>query len=153
MDRASRAKEIIQRTHIVTLATVSSDGEPRSTPVTAAWDERHVCYWTSYRDTEHSKNIRANQSIFISLFDPESPPLTASGVYIKAQATELTDADEIIHAARYVYSSKGKTPREASEFMGESIKRMYKAIPEQCWVSLREDYEVDPAASRKEITL
>lgn len=153
MDRNAKAKEIIKRTPVVTLATVSELGEPRSTPVTAAWDENFVCYWTSFSDTEHSKNIRQNPSIFISLFDLSTPPLEASGIYVKAHAVELSDPAEIAHGAKYVYDRKGKEIKKAEEFMMPSNKRMYKATPKQCWASLTEDFEIDPATSRKEITL
>jgi len=153
MDRNQRAKEIIAHAPIVTLATISADGQPRSTPVLAAFDEHSNFYWTSFVDTEHSKNIRTNPVIFISLFDPTVNHLEASGVYVKAHATELSDLSEIAYAAQQVYNRKGKESRPVEDFIGDSIKRLYKAVPEQAWASLTEDYEVDPKTSRKEITL
>ncbi len=153
MDRSQRAQEILKRSPIATLATVADDGQPRSTPVTAAWDDNYNCYWTSFSDTEHSKNIRVNPSIFISLFDAQDELLKASGIYVKARAIELSEESEIDAAATYVYSSKGKPVPSTNEFIGGSPKRIYKATPERMWVSLREDFEIDPKTSRKEITL
>jgi general stress protein 26 len=154
MDRVARVKEIIRQTPIITLATVSLGGEPRSTPVTAAFDEELNCYWTSFSDTRHSENIRENPSVFISLFDLTSNPIQdASGVYIKARASELTDPDEISKAVRYVYERKNKELRDIEEFTGQNRKRLYKAIREQCWVSLKEDFDIDPTDSRKEIII
>lgn len=79
--------------------------------------------------------------------------MKASGIYVKARAIEMSEGSEINAAAQYVYNSKGKPVPSNNEFMGGSPKRLYKATPEQVWVSLREDFEIDPKTSRIEIIL
>ncbi len=151
MDRVTRAKEIVSKIVYVTIATSSKEAEPRSTPVHAAFDDLYNIFWTSFSDTQHSKNIRENPRVYISIYDEGISQ--GDGIYVKAKAVELSDPLEIENAVALVYGRKEKTPRNAEEFMGESMRRMYKATPEQFWVSLDEDVKKDPATSKKEISL
>jgi nitroimidazol reductase NimA-like FMN-containing flavoprotein (pyridoxamine 5'-phosphate oxidase superfamily) len=153
MDRVARAKEILERIRYITLATASVDAEPWSTPVTAAYDEQYNFYWTSMAATQHSQNIRANSRIYFSVFDSNAPLGAGGAVYVKAQATELTDPAEIEKAVAVLYVRKNKPARQPEEFLGESPKRMYKAVPEKVWVNLDEEVRIDPINARKEIAL
>jgi nitroimidazol reductase NimA-like FMN-containing flavoprotein (pyridoxamine 5'-phosphate oxidase superfamily) len=153
MDRTARAREIIESVRYITLATASPDAEPWSTPVTAAHDKDYNFYWTSMAGTQHSQNIRENPRIYFTIFDSTAPIGAGGGVYVKARATELSDPEEIRSAAEILYIRKNKPTREPQEFLGDSPKRMYKAIPEQVWVNLDEEVRNDPINVRKEITL
>lgn len=153
MDRVARAKEIIEKNRYITLATATLDAEPWSTPVTAAHDEVYNFYWTSMAQTQHSQNIRTNPRIYFSIFDSNAPLGEGGGVYIKARAFELVDPEEIKKAAIILYAAKSKAARGPEEFLGDSSKRMYKAMPEQIWVNLDEEVRNDPVNVRKEISL
>ena len=153
IDRIAEAKKIISKIIYITIATVSKDAEPWNTPVTAAFDEQYNFYWTSMSATQHSQNIRANPNIFIVIYDSTASSGSGGGVYLKAKAVELSNLEEIAQAAAYVYTRKNKTVKDVEEFIGESPKRMYKAVPEKVWVNLDIDVKNDPMNVRKEITL
>jgi len=153
IDHAAIAKEVISRIRYVTIATASKEAVPWNTPVTAAFDEHYNFFWTSWVGTQHSQNIRDNPAIFIVIFDSTSPVGVGGCVYIQAKAMELIDQSEIDHAAAHVYQRKNKTPRPSEEFLGESPRRMYKAVPEKVWISMEEDVKKDFTNTRREISL
>ncbi len=153
MDHVAKAKEIIANIRYVTIASASNDGEPWGTPVLAAFDEAYNFYWTSLNNTQHSKNIQENPRVYLTCFDSTALPGDGGGVYVKARAVEMTDPAEIEQAIKILYTRKGKELRQAAEFIGDSIKRMYKATPEKFWISLDIDVKNDPMRAKKEINL
>ncbi len=129
-----RAKEIISKIIYITIATSSKDGQPWNSPVSAYHDNNYNFYWASWRENQHSKNIRENPNIFIVIYDSTAPEGTGEGVYIKAKAYEIHDQSEIEKALKY-RSTKKKNSREAKEFMGDYPRRIYKAVPEKFWIN------------------
>jgi uncharacterized protein YhbP (UPF0306 family) len=153
IDRVARAKEILSSIRYVTISSASKDAEPWGTPVLVVFDEQYNCYWTSLNNTQHSRNISENSQVYLTCFDSTVLPGDGGGVYIKAHAAEMTDAGEISRAALLLYARKGKPVREATEFLGDSLKRMYKATPKNFWITLDIDVKNDPLRTKKEITL
>lgn len=153
MDYSAKAKEIISMIRYATIATVSPDAQPWNSPVMIAYDEHYNFFWTSWSGTQHSQNICQNANIFLVLYDSTALPGESEAVYVKAKAVELIDVDEITRAALHLYERKNKPPRTAEEFVGESLRRMYKAVPEQVWISLDADVKSNFINTRREITL
>lgn len=153
IDRVAKAKEILSNIRYVTIASASSDAEPWGTPVLAVFDEHYNCYWTSLNNTQHSRNIRENPRVYLTCFDSTVLPGDGGGVYIQARAMEVIDPDEIAHATTLLYARKNKPTREAGEFLGDSLKRMYKATPQKFWISLDIDVKNDRMRAKKEIAL
>lgn len=147
------AKEILKAIRYITISSASRTGEPWGTPVLAAFDDAYACYWTSLKTTQHSQNIQENPRVYLACFDSTQTSGESGGVYIQAFATELSDPAEITRAAALLYARKNKPPRNAEEFLGDSPKRMYRAIPHKAWVTLNADAKVDPGNAKREITL
>ena len=141
MNDTNRAKEIISKIIYITIASVSKEGQPWNTPVYSAFDEQYNFFWASWKEDEHSKNIRDNSQVFIVIYDSTVPEGTGRGVYVKAKAFELSDSREIKHALNYLYKRKNKTSRKVEEFLGEHPRRVYKAVPEKFWIN--QDSEVN----------
>lgn len=135
---AKHAKEIIEKILYITLATTSKEGVPWNSPVYSSYDEDYNFFWASPREAQHSKNIRENNRVFIAIYDSTVPEGTGEGVYIQAKAYELSDEKEITNASRYHYGRKNKQPRPASDFLGDQLIRMYKAVPEKIWTNTYE---------------
>lgn len=152
MDLKTKAKEIISNVKYVTIATASENGEPWNTPVLAGYDDTFNFYWTSWKGTQHSKNIHSRPDVFIVIYDSSIPADTGGCVYIKAKANELTDAEEIRHAAYLRYQRKNQSPRNVEDFLHDAPRRMYKATPEHFWVSIGGS-TTDITQSREEIQL
>jgi len=133
-----KAREIVGKILYITIATVSKDGKPWNSPVYCAFDENYNFYWASWRENQHSKNIRENNQVFIVIYDSTVPEGTGEGVYIQAKAYELSDEKEIKHALSYLDGrvNKKKDPKtRVAEFQGDKPRRLYKALPEKVWVN------------------
>ncbi len=135
------ARSIIDGIKYISVASVNENGEPWNTPVARYhFDNDYTLYWASWTDNQHSKNIRSNGKAFIVVYD--STPADgepSQGVYIKAQATEITDEQEVMSAA-LVFGDDQYNPSDGKEYLGEKPRRIYKAVPQKIW--LNDDSEV-----------
>jgi hypothetical protein len=130
-NQALRAAEIIKRIKYATLATVTTTGKPWNSPVRHEYDNDLNIYWFSDKEGQHSKNVRDNKAVFIVIYDSTVPEGEGKGVFIQASVTELSDPEEI-RAVRRIKHEDRDDPRE---FVGDGIRRVYKATPEKIWVN------------------
>jgi hypothetical protein len=128
---AKRATEILESKMIIVIATAGKDGQPWNTPVAGfRFPGGITFYWTSWQDNQHSKNIRDNRRVFIVVYDEES----AEGVYLLADAQELSDEKEVWAAAKVFGDNKFCTSN-GDEYLGDKPRRIYKAVPKQAWMN------------------
>ena len=113
MNNIEKAKAIIAKIMYITIATVSKDGKPWNVPVYSAYDEKFNFFWNSWKENEHSQNIRSSNNIFLAIYDSTMPEGTGKGVYVKAKAYELDDPKEIEHAVKYIYGRINKVPKKS----------------------------------------
>lgn len=132
-----RAYEIIKKIQYATLATVTTDGKPWNTPVSHSYDQDLNIYWCSDRESQHSKNVLANGLVFISIYDSTAPEGEGEGVYIEARVTELNKVEEIAMA---INLGKNANTDKPNNFVGDAIRRFYKATPGKVWLN---DVEMD----------
>jgi len=130
-----KAKEIIEKIMYLTIATSSKDGMPWNSPVFVAYDDNYNFFWKSGKNSQHSKNIKENNNIFIVIYDAIVPWGKGQGVYIQAKAFELTDEQEIAEALSYHKKRVQKELWKVEEFTGENPRRVYKAVPEKVWMN------------------
>ena len=135
MTNEERAKEIIEKMIHITIATCDENGQPWNTPVYAAYDEEYNFYWTSAKDNQHSENIRGNSKVFIVVYDSTGEIGDKTGVYVLAEARELEDPDEIAKARSYTQRRKGENPDGYENFVGDKLRRVYKATSKQFWIN------------------
>lgn len=148
------AKDIIESIKYITIATVDGTGQPWNAPVFTAFDESYNFYWVSSPDSQHSKNIKENNKIFLVIYDSTSPEgRTENGVYLLTKAYEVEDREEIERAIKLYYGRKNKEPRKAEEFMGNPPRKIYKAVPEKVWLNVFNDVNGTLVDHRVEVTL
>lgn len=147
------AREIIEQILYITIATAGEDGKPWNTPVYAAYDEKYTFYWSSSPEAQHSKNITRSGNAFMMIYDSTQAEGTGLGVYIQAHASEVHEESEIIHALKYCYGRKHKSPKSVADFVGPSPRRIYKAVPQRVWVNTYEKVDDYPIDKRVEIKL
>lgn len=139
-----RAAEIINKILYITIASVSDEGQPWNSPVYSGFDSELNFYWSSDKDSQHSKNIRVNGKVFIVVYDSTAEAGSGEGVYIQAEAKELSENEEITVARRITQTRKGQldemTEDEAEKFKGSLARRIYKATPHKIWLN---DVELD----------
>ena len=129
----TRATEIIKRIRYATLATVTPAGLPWNSPVAYEHDDDLNIYWVSDKEGQHSKNVVHNSRVFIVIYDSTVPEGDGEGVYIQAYVAQVTEPEEIRKVRRM---KKGLHFEQSPDtFLGESIRHMYKAVPEKVWMN------------------
>ena len=132
----TKAREVLDAINYITIATVSKDGQPWNTPVAGFhFDNDYTLYWASWQDNQHSKNVRANGKAFVVVYD--STPASgqpSAGVYMKGQASELTEEQEVTQAV-LVFKDDPYNPSDGKQYLGEYPRRIYKFVPEQIWTN------------------
>jgi nitroimidazol reductase NimA-like FMN-containing flavoprotein (pyridoxamine 5'-phosphate oxidase superfamily) len=139
MDFNARAKEIIEQNIYLTMSTSDKQGNPWISPVYCAYDGQYNFYWTSNPNARHSKNIQENDNkIAFIVFNSSVAEGTGEGVYFEGKAYEMSDEKEMAAALQLYYSRKNKLTKPAGDFLGESPRRLYKAVPERAWMNTDE---------------
>ncbi|MES1938220.1 pyridoxamine 5'-phosphate oxidase family protein [Salinisphaera hydrothermalis] len=67
-DLGARGAELSSTILYANVAT-SHDDRPWNTPVTAIADTNLDLYWSSWTEAIHSRNIRANPTVFVTYYD------------------------------------------------------------------------------------
>lgn len=128
----NRAKEILERIIYATVATASKDGQPWNSPVRHVYDRELNIYWFSDKESQHSCNVRENEDVLIVIYDSTVLEGEGEGVYIQAKAYELNDPEEVRFARKI---KKGPDFDAPDDFIGDAIRRVYKAVPQKIWIN------------------
>jgi len=138
------AAKIINQVIYITIASVSSEGEPWNSPVYSGFDNDLNFFWSSDKNGQHSQNIRSNGKVFLVIYDSTAKEGTGEGVYVQANAQELGENEEIQTARLVTQKRKGQlseiTEKEYANFTGNAVRRVYKATPCKIWIN---DVELD----------
>lgn len=127
-----RAKEILEKIIYATVATASKEGQPWNSPVRHVYDKELNIYWFSDKESQHSRNVCENESVLIVIYDSTVPEGEGEGIYIQAKAHELNDLAEVSFARRI---KKGPDFDAPDDFIGDAIRRVYKAVPQKIWMN------------------
>lgn len=125
------ARSVLDDVSYVVLATADRDGTPWASPVWYAATDYHELYWVSHPDARHSRNIAARPRIAMVAFDSTVLPGTGQGVYMSADAEEVTDPG--VGAAGVAVVSAVSARQGGKEFTlddvtGDARLRLYRAI-------------------------
>jgi len=88
-----RVKEVLERTEIMALSTVGSDGSWVS-PVRFEYNEKLELSFTSMMDTKHVQNILKDPRVSVAIYSFPGPPGGNLGLQIKGTAKRMSDSDE-----------------------------------------------------------
>lgn len=143
MELATRARELLAAIAYINLATVSPDGRPWNTPVYAVHDEQLRFYWSSWKEAEHSKNLRTNPAVFFTLYDStrQRGDNNRRCLYFAGEAVELADAAEIQRGLALLYAEDA-SEMDAAEFLDEGLRRIYRAMPHAAWLNDKSERQV-----------
>lgn len=127
-----KAKKIISENIYMTIATSSLDGSPWISPVFFSYDKNYNLFWVSDKNSKHSRLIRNNPKVAIVIFNSQIPEGEGDGVYLEAEACELTDVEEIKKAI-IIRNQRATVDefrvKQISEVTRDGVWRIYKAIP------------------------
>ena len=153
MDNTAKTKEIISKVPYVSIATVSEDGQPWNAPVFVSYDEDYNFYWGTNRNSQKSKNIVLNNSVFLVIYNSAAPAGKGEGVYIRAIAKELTDPTEIEFAHKLLQDRHVAPYWKLEEVQGNAPVRIYKAVPEKFWINSGQEENGHYIDTRVEVNL
>ncbi len=83
------AREIIDQSIYMVLATADGSGRPWASPVQYATEDRREFFWVSRPDATHSQNLRERPELSIVIFDSTIPGEERQAVYMSAVGREV----------------------------------------------------------------
>ncbi len=126
---------IIKKIEYLNVASITPDDRPWNSPVYTAYDKNLNFYWLSWRNNQHSINVRNNPNVFVTIYDSTAPAGTGVGVYFSGQAKELTNAKDMVIALTVVYKRSKHKMRAIAEFLKHFPRRVYRFTPEKAWIN------------------
>ncbi len=139
------AKQIVDASLYLVLATSDRSGQPWATPVYFAHRDYREFFWISQPDATHSVNLRDRREVGIVIFDSAQPINTGDGVYFSGVARELPAHETAegleIFSERSV--SHGGEPLSDEDVRPPSRHRLFQATAEAAYVLDEHDHRVE----------
>ncbi len=92
LDPGEVARAIIDASLYMVLATADEAGNPWASPFYFAPSGYTEFFWVSSPDAAHSRNITVRPRVGIAVFNTQVPIGAGQGVYLRADAEEVTGA-------------------------------------------------------------
>ena len=126
---AETARAIIDDISYLVLGTADATGVPWASPVYFAAEAYRDFYWVSSPSATHSRNVADRPEVGLVIFDSTAPIGSGQGVYVRAHAAEVSEAD--LEAGIAVFSSRsvaqGAPSWSADDVRGTAPFRLYRA--------------------------
>jgi hypothetical protein len=144
-DPAEIAREIVDRSLYMVVATADRSGQPWASPVYFAPDGYRHYYWVSEPEAAHSRNLIERREVGIAIFDSGVPINTGQGVYILGVAQELPAHESADGIELFSRRAVGHGGEEWSlEDVTEPARhRLYRATAEALYVLDEHDQRVE----------
>jgi nitroimidazol reductase NimA-like FMN-containing flavoprotein (pyridoxamine 5'-phosphate oxidase superfamily) len=142
---ATTARQIIDASLYMVLATADRSGQPWATPVYFAHRDYRDFFWVSEPEATHSVNLRDRREVGIVIFDSTVPISTGQGVYVSGVAQELP-AHETAEGLE-IYSRR-TAEHGGDEWSDEDVRppsrhRLFQATAEAVYVLDEHDHRVE----------
>ncbi|HEX3563458.1 MAG TPA: pyridoxamine 5'-phosphate oxidase family protein [Solirubrobacterales bacterium] len=139
------AREIIDGSLYMVVATADLSGQPWASPVYYAHSGYREFFWISQPDATHSVNLRDRREVGIVIFDSTVPVNTGQGVYISGVAQEVPahEAAEGIEILSQRSLGHGGVELGAEDVSPPARHRLYQATAEAVYVLDEHDHRVE----------
>ena len=133
---AQTARDIIEASRYLVLATADAAGRPWSSPVYFAHIGFTEFYWVSSPEVTHSRKIAVRPEVGVAVFDSHAEIGTGQGVYMSAAATLLEDGE----TARGIEAfSRRSVAHGGHEWTSADVRpgaglRLYRATADSLWI-------------------
>lgn len=130
------ARQIIDSSRYLTLATADGAGRPWASPVWYANEDYASFLWVSRPHARHSRNIAARATVSAVIFDSTVHEAQAQAVYLEALAEELAGAERDRAIAIFSRRSRafGLSGWRTADVTGPAPHRLYRASASACFV-------------------
>ena len=144
-EHEAAAREIIDASLYMVIATADPSGQPWASPVYFAPSGYRDFFWVSQPDATHSVNLRDRREVGIVIFDSSVPINTGRGVYISGVARELpahetAEGIEIFSQRSVLHGGDEVTVDDVSP---PAHHRLYQATAEAHYVLDEHDHRVE----------
>lgn len=144
-ERARLAREIVDTTQYMVLATADAAGQPWASPVWFAHRDYRELVWVSSPAARHSRNVAQRPQVGIVIFNSQVPIGAGQGVYLACQAAvvsgeELDRTLELFNRRSLASGGVALARAEVDEPDGEF--RLYRAVAGEASM-LAKDGEAD----------
>jgi nitroimidazol reductase NimA-like FMN-containing flavoprotein (pyridoxamine 5'-phosphate oxidase superfamily) len=133
---AQAARDIIQASRYLVLATADAEGRPWSSPVYFAHIDFTDFFWVSSPGVTHSRNIGVRPEVGIVVFDSQAAIGTGQGAYMSATAKLLEDGETSRGIEAF---SRRSVAHGGREWTNEDVRpgaglRLYQAAADAHWI-------------------
>lgn len=137
MNPETLARKIVEENLYMTIAS-SSRSRPWVSPVFFAHDSCFNFYWSSAKNSLHSRLIARNSSVAVVVFSSSAAEGTADALYMTGKASEIAGA-EIERGLNLLFDRTGRKSKyfkgmKPADYTGNSPVRIYKFVPRRFWV-------------------
>jgi len=132
------ARAIISENIYGTVATTAEDGAPWAAPQFMVYDDEvKTIYWCAARASQHGQNITSNGKAFVVVYDSSVGPGEGSGVYLRTDASIVTDPAERETAMAKLIAQHAGVPYWSYEDVSrpDALAAAFKAKVRQAWVN------------------
>jgi nitroimidazol reductase NimA-like FMN-containing flavoprotein (pyridoxamine 5'-phosphate oxidase superfamily) len=142
---AAVAKEIIDGSLYIVLATADRSGQPWASPVYFAHSGYREYFWISDPEADHSEHLIERREVGIVIFDSTAPINTGQGVYMSGVAVELPahECAEPIEIFSKRSVSHGGEEWNLEDVVEPARLRLYRATAEATYVLDEHDQRVE----------
>jgi pyridoxine/pyridoxamine 5'-phosphate oxidase len=142
---AATARQIIDASLYMVVATADLSGQPWASPVYFAHRDYREFFWVSEPNATHSVNLRDRREVGIVIFDSTAPIDSGQGVYVSGVAQELP-AHETAEGLE-IFSARS-AEHGGEEWSDEDIRppsrhRLFQATAEATYVLDEHDHRVE----------
>ena len=134
---AQTARDIIEASRYLVLATADATGRPWSSPVYFAHIGFTEFYWVSSPEVTHSRNVAVRPEVGIAVFDSHAEIGTGQGVYMSAVAALVEDDAETARGieafSRRSVAHGGHAWASGDVRPGAGL-RLYRATADSLWI-------------------
>lgn len=152
-DLIKKSKGIIEKIEYLNLATITPEGLPWNSPVYCSFDKDLNFYWLSWKENQHSKNVRNNENVYVTIYDSTILSGTGIGVYLQGKAYELSNPIDIIKGLTHHYGRSKKKMKDVIMFLTSYPRRVYKFVPEKVWINGEGEINGNYIDTRTELNL
>lgn len=125
---AAMARDVLHSNRYVVLGTAHPGGHPRVSPVFFGHHAHRALYWVSSPDSQHSRNLAADDRVSAVVFDSTTPPPQNRAVYLTGTAAEVPAAELRTEVPRAFARSteQGARAFTVEELSGDGDLRLYR---------------------------
>lgn len=133
-----QAANLLETIPYSTVATTDEAGKPWAAPQFMLYDtSRRAVYWCASRESQHARNIGTNADVYIVTYDSMAAPGEGEGVYLRAHATMVDDAEELAEVhAKLMTKHQGVPYWGIADLHGPGAKvALFRGVIREAWVN------------------